>query len=101
MLSCLPMRGKIEAKITLEGLWKKEVSEAAHALPPTNPVKLNGIWKVVSQRRVIAIVDTPTGDDMDRATFGMPLAEYLELEHVWPLREYGSFIEDCKKGFKM
>ena len=100
MLLFLQMRWKIEGQITLEELWKKEVSEAAHALTPNNPVKLVGIWKVVSQRRVIAIVDAPSGDEMDRETFGLPLANYLELEQVWPLREYAAFIDDCKRGFK-
>lgn len=100
MLLYLQMRWKIEGKITLEELWRKEVSEAEHALTPTNPVKLVGLWKVASQRRVIAVVDAPSADDMDRETFCLPLAEYLELEQVLPLREYNSFIEDCKKGFK-
>ena len=100
MLLFLQMRWRIEGLITLDELWKKEVSEAVHALTPANPVKLIGIWKVASQRRVIAVVDAPNGDEMDRETFSLPLAEYLELEHVWPLREYSSFIEDCKKGFK-
>ncbi len=100
MLFFIQMRWNIDGRISLNELWEKEVAEATHILNPSNPVKLVGIWKVASQRRVIAVVDTPSAEALDRNTFTLPLADYLEIEHVWALREYAPFIEDCKKGFK-
>jgi muconolactone delta-isomerase len=94
------MKWKIDGRISLKELWEKEVKEAEHAHNEDNPVKLIGIWKVASQRRIIAVVDAPDADALDRNTFSLPLAEYLEFEHVWALRDYSPFIEDCKKGFK-
>lgn len=100
MLFYCQMRWNIDGRLNLDEFWKKEIHEAARAQDPDNPVKLMGIWKVASQRRVIAVVDAPSADALDRNSFTLPLAEYLEFEQVWALRDYDPFIEDCKKGFK-
>lgn len=100
MLFYAQMKWNIDGKINLDELWKKEVNEALRAKDPNNPVKLIGIWKVASQRRVIAVIDAPDADSLDRNSFSLPLAEYLEFEEIWALRGYDTFIEDCKKGFK-
>jgi hypothetical protein len=54
------------------------------------------MYKVAAQRRVIAIVDFPSADDLDRLFMTkLPLREYLELEVVWPLRQFEDFVTDC------
>jgi muconolactone delta-isomerase len=61
---------------------------------------VKGIYKVVGQHRIIAIVDVDSLENLDRNTMGwLPLREYLEFEHVWALRDYEGFIEDVKKRF--
>jgi muconolactone D-isomerase len=58
------------------------------------------MYKVAGQRRVLAIVEIDSADDLDRIIMGkLPLREYLEFEAIWPLRPFESFIEDCKTGF--
>jgi muconolactone D-isomerase len=50
---------------------------------------------------VIAIVDLPDAESLDHTIMGgLPMAQYLEFEAIWPLREYSPFIEDCKDAFK-
>ncbi len=100
MLFFCQIRWNIDGKLPLEELWKKEVYEAEYVQNAKNPVKLIGIWKVASQRRVICVVDVPDADELDRNTFTLPLADYLEFEEVWALRDYAPVIEDCRKGFK-
>ena len=54
------------------------------------------MYKVAGQRRVIPIVDFASADDLDRLFMTkLPLREYLELEAVWPLRQFDGFVTDC------
>ena len=56
---------------------------------------LRSIYKVASQRRVIALVDLPEADSLDRPIMdGLPMAQYLQIEAIWPLREHLLFIND-------
>jgi muconolactone delta-isomerase len=42
------------------------------------------MYKVAAQRRVIAIVEVESADELDRNYMArLPLREYLELEVVW------------------
>jgi hypothetical protein len=62
--------------------------------------KILGMYKVAGQRRVIAIVDMPSADDLDRTILGrMPFGEYLEFEAIWPRRPFESFLDDCRTHF--
>lgn len=68
---------------------------------PSIQVWSSCIYKVAGQRRVIAIVDLPDAESLDRTIMGgLPMAQYLEFEAIWPLRDYAPFIEDCKEAFK-
>jgi muconolactone delta-isomerase len=61
-----------------------------------------GIWKVAAQKRVIAIIDSPDAEELDRTALGrLPMREYLEFEVVWPLRDYLGFAEDVKKRYQV
>jgi muconolactone D-isomerase len=73
--------------------WDLEVEERAAA---REGFKLIGMYKVAGQRRVIAIVEIDTADNLDRVIFGrLPLREYLEFEAIWPLRTFDDFLKDC------
>lgn len=56
------------------------------------------IWKVVGQRRVVAVMDVPSHDEMDRLLMAaLPLAHNLEFEQILPLRAYENFAADVRK----
>jgi muconolactone D-isomerase len=72
--------------------WNIEESQAAKA-----DLQILGMYKVAGQRRVIAIVDMPSADDLDRTIMGrLPLREFLEFEAIWPVRPFESF---CRTHF--
>jgi muconolactone D-isomerase len=92
MLFYIQMRWNVEGRLTNEDLWALETKEGdAKAAVEMGLVK--SIYKVAGQRRVIAIVDLPDAESLDRTIMaGLPMAEYLEFEAIWPLREYGPFM---------
>ena len=58
------------------------------------------MFKVAGQRRVIAIADWESAEELDRTYMGrLPLREYLEVEAIWPLRAFDGFVEDCRTHF--
>jgi ankyrin repeat protein/ketosteroid isomerase-like protein/muconolactone delta-isomerase len=105
MLFYVQMKWNYQGRISQDDLWALESKEGDHAESQTgaakDPVRVVNIFKVASQHRVIAIVDVDSADELDRNSMGrLPMREYLEFEHVWPLREYDGFIRDVKNGFK-
>jgi muconolactone delta-isomerase len=107
MIFYVQMKWNYQGRISQDELWRMEASEGDHAESQTNnqdntnPIKVLGLYKVVSQHRVIAIVDVNSVDDLDRNSMGgLPMREYLEFETVWALRDYKGFMEDVRKGFK-
>jgi muconolactone D-isomerase len=62
--------------------------------------KILHLYKVAGQRRVIAIIETESAENLDRVILGrLPMREVLEFEAIWPLRSFGGFLEDCKTHF--
>jgi hypothetical protein len=58
------------------------------------------MYKVAGQRRVIAIVEMESAEELDRTIFGhLPMREVLEFEAIWPLRDFDGFLEDCRTYF--
>lgn len=97
MIFYMQMRWNIEGRLSFKEVWDLEIeeSEAAKA-----DFKVLGMYKVAGQRRVIAIVDMPSADDLDRTIMGrLPLREFLEFEAIWPVRPFESFLEDCRTHF--
>ena len=73
---------------------------AASVAPYMKSGRVKALYKVVSQHRVIAIVDVDSVEDLDRNSMGwLPMREYLEFEHVWALRDYEGFIKDVQANF--
>jgi ankyrin repeat protein/ketosteroid isomerase-like protein/muconolactone delta-isomerase len=105
MLFYVQMKWNYQGRISQDDLWALESKEGDHADSQVgatkDTVRVVNIFKVASQHRIIAVVDVDSADELDRNSMGrLPMREYLEFEHVWPLREYDSFIRDTKSGFK-
>jgi muconolactone D-isomerase len=101
MLFYLQMRWNVEGRLSNRELWDLEATEGAAAVEQIKSGAVKCIYKVAGQRHVIGIVDLPDAEALDRTIMaGLPMAEYLEFEAIWPLREYEPFIEDCRKRFK-
>lgn len=97
MIFFLQMRWNIENRLSFKEVWDLEIEEGKAA---QTGFKLVGMYKVAGQRRVIAIVDIPSADDLDRTIMGhLPLREYLEFEAIWAVRPFENFLEDCRTHF--
>lgn len=102
MLFYIQMRWNHEGRISLDELWDIEALETEHAQETIDSGLVVGIWKVAAQKRVIAVVDVESIEELDRTALGrLPMREYLEFEHVWPLRDYIGFAEDVKARYKV
>ena len=95
----IQMRWNIEGRLSFDQLWDLEVKEAQWAMT-SGPEAM--LWKVAGQKRVVGVVTVDSIDELDRVIMGrLPLREYLEFEQIWPLREYGAFLEDAQKHFQV
>jgi muconolactone delta-isomerase len=78
--------------------WKRE-AEAAIGAIEAGAVK--HLWKVAGQRVVLAVVDLPSPEDLDRALGGLPIIREMgggvRTEAV-PIYDYTTFAEDLKGG---
>jgi muconolactone D-isomerase len=101
MLFYVQMRWNIDGRLSFDELWDLEAKEAETAKQTIESGMVQGIYKVAAQKRVIAIVDVESIEELDRTAMGrLPMREYLEFEHVWPLRDYIGFAEDVKRHYK-
>ncbi|MEW9555549.1 muconolactone Delta-isomerase [Nonomuraea sp. NPDC050783] len=102
MLFYIQMKWNYQGRISQDELWDIEAREGEFALAQVGTGVVTSIYKCVGQHRVIAIVDVDTLEDLDRTTMGwLPMREYLEFEAVWPLREYGPFVDDVKRKYPL
>ena len=79
-------------------VWQKE-SEAAQEGVKAGVIK--GIWKAAGNPWVIAVLDLPSGDDVDHALQGLPIwsmgyQQIVEDVQWIPLRPYENWAEDLK-----
>ena len=97
MIFFLQMRWNIENRLRFKEVWDLVIDESEAA---QTGFKILGMYKKAGQKRVIAIVDIPSADDLDRTIMGrLPLCEHLEFEAIWALRSFEDFIEDCRTHF--
>lgn len=102
MLFYVQMRWNHEGRLSLDELWDLEAQEAEHAQETIDSGMVVGIWKVAAQKRVIAVVDVESIEELDRTALGrLPMREYLEFEVVWPLRDYLGFAKDVKAHYRV
>lgn len=101
MLFYVQMRWNHEGRLTFDELWDLETIETRTAKETIDSGMVKGIYKVAAQKRVIAIVDVESIEELDRTAMGrLPMREYLDFEVVWPLRDYMGFAEDVKRHYK-
>ena len=81
----------------LFGIWAEE-AEAALGAKAGGVVK--DLWKVVGERKVLAVVEVDTPDDLDRILFDLPIMQKMgHLVHVdvKSLRRYEDFAADVEE----
>lgn len=81
----------------LLGVWAEE-ADAALGAKSAGIVK--DLWKVVGERKVLAIVDVDTPDALDQILFDLPIMQkighHVQVE-VKSLRRYEDFADDVKE----
>ncbi|MFD8421735.1 muconolactone Delta-isomerase family protein [Streptomyces sp. NPDC059466] len=98
MLFYVQMRWNIEGRMSFDEMWDYQVREQEEVGGKVNVVRM---YKVAGQRRVIAVIDAESADELDRIFMAtLPLREYLDIEIIWALREFSGFVEDCKRQFR-
>jgi muconolactone delta-isomerase len=77
--------------------WEKE-TEAVIGARQAGVVKT--AFKVVGDRRVIAIMDIDSHDVLDDMFMGqLPLAHHIVINEITPIREYDTFAASVKRRF--
>jgi ketosteroid isomerase-like protein/muconolactone delta-isomerase len=99
MLFYVQMRWNYQGRISQDQLWDLEALEGVHGVEGIRAGFVQ-LYKVVSQHRIIAIVNADSLENLDRNSMGwLPMREFLEFEQVWALRDYEGFLEDVKAKF--
>jgi len=78
--------------------WKRE-AEAALGAKEAGAVK--HLWKVAGQRVVLAVIDLPAAEDLDRALGGLPIIREMGggvLTEALPIYDYETFAADLDAG---
>ncbi len=85
-------------ELSLDALWDEWEKETEAALGAVEAGKVVTLYKVSGQRRVIAVFDVESHDELDQIIMaGLPMAHYLEAAEVLPVREYTAFAEDIRQ----
>ncbi|MBG0744356.1 MAG: muconolactone Delta-isomerase family protein [Cylindrospermopsis raciborskii KL1] len=77
-------------------VWSEEADAALQAKKAGVVVDL---WKCVGTRRVIAIIDVPTPEELDQILLDLPIMRKMGQNvhvEVTPLRRYEDFAVDVK-----
>lgn len=79
-------------------IWKREAVAAIGAI---DAGAVPHLWKVAGQRIVLAIVDLPTAEDLDRALGSLPIIREMGpgmKTEAWPIYDYRAFAADLDAG---
>ena len=99
MLYHLDFQVEYSATMSQKDLFTIWAEEADAALGAKAAGIVVGIWKCVGMRRVIAIIEIDSPDELDRIIFGLPImkqmGQHVQLQ-VTPLRRYEDFATDVK-----
>jgi muconolactone D-isomerase len=97
MIVYLQMGWNVEGRPDFDKIWDLEIEEAKAAKAI---FRIIAMYKLAGQKRVIAIGEIESADELDRMAMGrLPMCEFLEFEAIWPLRDFEGFLEDCKTHF--
>ena len=80
------------------GIWQRE---AAAALGAVEAGAVKHLWKVSGQRVVLAVIDLPSAEDLDRALAGLPIVREMGpgvKTEALPIYDYATFAEDLNLG---
>ena len=87
--------------LTLDELWEIWEKEADAAMQAVEAGKVVALYKVSGQRRVLGILDVESHDELDQIIMaGLPMAHYLGIAEVLPVREYSAFAEDVRRRWQ-
>ena len=82
-------------------LWEVWEEETKAALKAKEAGTVVDLYKVSGQRRVIVILNVESHDELDQILMaGLPMAEYLEMSEVLPVRRYENFANDIANGWQ-
>ncbi len=99
MLYSLHFTVEYDASMGQQGLFSVWAEEAEVALGAKSAGVVKDLYKVVGERKVLAIVDVPTPDDLDKILFDLPIMKKMghsvQVE-VKSLRRYEDFASDVK-----
>ena len=60
--------------------------------------KIVSLYKVSGQRRAVGILDVESTDELDQILMaGLPIAHYVEIAEILPVREYTAFADDVRQ----
>lgn len=84
-------------ELSLDEMWDEWEKETEAALGAVEAGKIVAIYKVSGQRRVLAVADVESPDELDQIIMGqLPIAHNLEIAEVVPVREYADFAADVR-----
>ena len=99
MLYHLEFTVEYGASMSQQDLFRVWAEEAPVAIGAKAAGALVDLWKVVGERRVIAIADFPSPDALDATLFDLPImkqmGQHVQIK-VSALRRYEDFAEDVK-----
>ena len=100
MLYQLNFTVEYDATMGQQGLFGVWAEEAEAALGAKSAGVVKDLWKVVGERKVVAIVDVEDPDTLDRILFDLPIMQkmghHVHVE-VKSLRRYEDFAADVKE----
>jgi muconolactone delta-isomerase len=101
MLFFVKVRVDPARELEPDDLWDRWEKEAEAALGAMEAGKIVSLYKVAGQRLVVGILDLESHDEADRIFMGgLPMAHYLQLEEMLPVRDYRTFTEDVRRRWK-
>ena len=99
MLYHLNFTVEYDATMAQQGLLGVWTEEAEAALGAKSAGVVKDLWKVVGERKVVAIVDVETPDALDQILFDLPIMQqmghHVQVE-VKSIRRYEDFAADVK-----
>ena len=78
--------------------WRRE---AVAALGAVEAGAVKHLWKVAGQRVVLAVIDLPSAEDLDRALGGLPIIREMGggvTTTALPIYDYATFASDLEGG---
>ncbi len=100
MLYKLDFTVNYDGQMGQQGLFEIWAEEADAALGAKKAGIVVDLWKVVGERKVLAIVDVESPDMLDQILFDLPIMQkmghHVEVD-VKSLRRYEDFARDVKE----